>query len=241
MTLQKQKAIEKFVFRLREEIGDKILGIFLFGSTAKGTATEESDVDILVVYSNLEEWQLLRIISNLTFSIACEDNELIEVVTMSKEEYDNSLGHSPFLWEVLEFGKPLFSVLKGTEWKLDFREYLKLAKEYLGYARDGLKEGKFRLAIDTGYNACELLVKALILSKRETLASSHGGIVGQFGRIFIVNGELPEHFGKDLHLALDLRAKARYKPKSQLKPTEAEFVINFAEELLKIAQDKMRI
>ena len=66
------------------------------------------------------------------------------------------------------------------------RLYLELAEEYIGYAKDAFKENKLRLSIDAGYNACELLVKALIISTKTPLASSHGGIVGQVGKLFVL-------------------------------------------------------
>ena len=102
-----------------------------------------------------------------------------------------------------------------------------------------MNENKLRLSIDTGYNACELLVKALIISTRNSLASSHGGIVGQFGRLFVLTQKLPEHLGRDLNLGLDLRAKARYKPGGQLQQKDAEFIIDVAQELLKIAKKEL--
>jgi uncharacterized protein (UPF0332 family) len=51
-----------------------------------------------------------------------------------------------------------------------------LAEEYLSYAREALDAGKLRLAIDSGYNSCELLVKSLIMSTGSSLSSSHGGM-----------------------------------------------------------------
>ena len=104
---------------LKAKLGDKLLEVYLFGSTAKGEATPQSDLDVLVVYSEIEERDVLRSISDLGFQIACEFDELIEPVVMSKEEYESSLGSSPFLWEVLKFGVPLFTKLKRTEWELD--------------------------------------------------------------------------------------------------------------------------
>ena len=71
----------------------------------------------------------MEVISEITFKIVCEEGRLIEAVTMSKQEFEQSLGHSPFLWEVLKFGKPIFTSLSGTEWELDFREYINLAEE----------------------------------------------------------------------------------------------------------------
>lgn len=234
------KIIEHFTSELKERLGEKILGIYLFGSTAKGTATEESDIDVLVVYSDMEEWNLLEVASEISFKIACEEGKLIETVPMSKQEFEQSLGRSPFLWEVLRFGRPIFTTLSGTKWELDFRDYLALAEEYLNYARDALNEDKLRLSIDSGYNACELLVKALIISTKNPLASSHGGIVGQFAKLFVLTKKVPENLGRNLNLGLDLRAKARYKPRVQLQVRDAEFVINLAQELFSVAQEELK-
>jgi predicted nucleotidyltransferase/uncharacterized protein (UPF0332 family) len=231
--------IEHFAMELKERLGEKILGIYLFGSTAKGTATEESDIDLLVVYTDMEEWTLLEVASEISFKIACEKGRLVEIIPMSKQEFEHSLGRSPFLWEVLKFGKPIFTTLSGTEWELDFRDYLDLAGEYLSYAKDALNENKLRLSIDSGYNACELLAKALIISTNTPLASSHGGIVGQFGKLFVLTQKGPEDLGRNLNLALDLRAKARYKPRVQLEHRDAEFIINLVQELLKVAEKEL--
>ncbi len=233
------KIIEHFASELRSRLGEKILGIYLFGSTAKGMATEDSDIDFLVVYLDIDEWKLLEIASEISFKIACEEGRLIETVPMSKQEFEQSLGRSPFLWEVLKFGRPIFTTLSGTEWELDFRDYLDLAEEYLDYAKDALNGNKLRLSIDSGYNACELLVKALIISTKNSLASSHGGIVGQFGKLFVLTKKAPEYLGRNLNLGLDLRAKARYKPRVQLQAKDAEFTISLAKELLTIAQKEL--
>ena len=130
------RIIDRFATELKERLGEKVLGIYLFGSAAKGTATEESDIDILVVYSDIEERDLLEVASEISFKIVCKEGKLIETVPMSKKEYEQSLGRSPFLWEVLKFGRPIFSKLSGTEWELDFRDYLDLAEEYLHYAKE---------------------------------------------------------------------------------------------------------
>lgn len=239
MQAEKEKAIMSFASELKERLGNCILGIYLFGSTAKGTASKESDIDILVVYFGLDERYLLEIASEISFEIACAQGESIETVAMSKEEYEASLGRSPFLWEVLKFGKPVFTVLKATVWDLDFKEYTELAQEFLGYATDALRENKLRLAIDTGYNACELLVKALIISTKESLVSSHGGIITQFGKLFVLSGRVEREIGHHLNLALDLRAKARYKPQAKLSLEDAKLIIDLAQKLLGIARKEL--
>ncbi len=142
---KRKKALEKFVFELEKCLGDKIWSIYLFGSLTKGTAREGSDIDLLVVYSDMEERSFLEVVSEIGFNILMDTGELIEVIPMMKEEYEDSLGKSPFLWEVLQFGKPILTRLKSTEWKLEFRDYLELAEEYLRYAQDALKENKLLL------------------------------------------------------------------------------------------------
>ena len=231
--------VDSFLEQLKERFGSRILGAYLFGSTAKGSATAESDIDVLIVYSDMNERDLLEAASEISFGLACEEGRLIEAVPMSKQEFEQSLGHSPFLWEVLKYGKPIFTTLTGTEWKLDFADYLDLAEEYLNYAREALNVGKLRLAIDSGYNSCELLVKALIMSTGSSLSSSHGGIVTQFGKLFVLTGELPQELGRNLNLSLEFRAKARYKPKTDLSQTDAEVVVNLAGEFLKIARHRL--
>jgi predicted nucleotidyltransferase len=109
------RIIDRFATELKERLGEKVLGIYLFGSAAKGTTTEESDIDILVVYSDIEERDLLEVASEISFKIVCEEGKLIETVPMSKKEYEQSLGRSPFLWEVLKFGRPIFTRLSATE------------------------------------------------------------------------------------------------------------------------------
>ena len=236
---QTGEIIDVFASELKERLGQNILGVYLFGSSAKGTSTEKSDIDVLIVYSGIDEWGVLQVASELTFRIACDEGRLIEIVTMSKEEFESSLGSSPFLWEVLNFGKPVFTTLSGTDWELDFGDYLDLAEEYFNYSKDALSEDKLRLSIDSGYNACELLVKALIISTRNSLASSHGGIVGQFGKLFVLANRVPEHLGRNLNIGLELRAKARYRPGVQVQRSDAEFVINLAEELLSVARKQL--
>ena len=45
----RQLAVEEFVGRLRQALSDNIVDVRLFGSEARGEATSESDIDVLVV------------------------------------------------------------------------------------------------------------------------------------------------------------------------------------------------
>ena len=61
----------------------------------------------------------------------------------------------------------------------------------------------------------------------------------QFGKLFVLTGDLPPELGRNLNLSLELRAKARYKPRTNLSQTDAEVAVNLAEELLNIGRRRL--
>jgi len=232
----RDEAIGEFVDRLKDSIPGRMVNVYLFGSVTKGTAKPESDVDILVVYRDASSDLVLDVVCEIAFDIALERGILIQPVLMTADEFDQQVGRSPFLWEVLTAGYPIYSSGESTEWKLDFKEYLRLAEEYLSYAIDARNEGRTRLAIDAGYNAIELLVKALIIKKGVSLASSHSGVVQQFGELYVKTGEIERDLGKTIHKSLALRGQARYVPSAQLKNEDAELVIDTARKMIEIGR-----
>lgn len=48
-------ALQRFLDRLEDEAGDRIEQVVLYGSVARGEATEGSDVDVLVVWDGAED------------------------------------------------------------------------------------------------------------------------------------------------------------------------------------------
>ena len=59
MEFSRQKALDEFVKRASEAYGNRIHGITLFGSVARGTARPDSDIDLLVVVDK-EDFRLRR-------------------------------------------------------------------------------------------------------------------------------------------------------------------------------------
>ncbi len=49
MQNQTDTIINSFTKELRDSLGEKISGIYLFGSVAKGLSTPESDIDVLYI------------------------------------------------------------------------------------------------------------------------------------------------------------------------------------------------
>jgi predicted nucleotidyltransferase len=74
--------------RLRERYGDRLVKLVLFGSHARGEATEDSDVDVLVVLEGLEDAaDELFAASEDAADVSFDYETLIGLVLASKEEY----------------------------------------------------------------------------------------------------------------------------------------------------------
>ncbi|MFQ6056382.1 MAG: hypothetical protein ACE5J3_10430, partial [Methanosarcinales archaeon] len=69
---------------------------------------------------------------------------------------------------------------------------------------------------------------------------SHGGPpIQQFGQLYMVNRELEREIGKKVIKALNMRNKARYDPKTDIKEDDAKFIIELGGELIKEIENKI--
>jgi predicted nucleotidyltransferase len=106
MNLQRryQNVVAEFLRRLLEKYRDRIERIILFGSVARGTAEEDSDIDILVVGDiTLDE------LVNISYPLLLEHGELISAKNMDKDHFNFLVqnGYS-FIRNVLEEGIILY-------------------------------------------------------------------------------------------------------------------------------------
>lgn len=86
---------------LEEIYGDRLRGLYLFGSHARGAATPESDCDVLVVLDRVERYgaEIART-SELVSTLALEHDVSISRVFVDEESWRRSEG--PFLETVRE-------------------------------------------------------------------------------------------------------------------------------------------
>ncbi len=83
---KKQKALHEFLKAAQQKQGSKIEKIILFGSMARGEATEESDIDILVITSE-NRFEMQRNLSDIAVDILLDTGEYISAKAVSIEEY----------------------------------------------------------------------------------------------------------------------------------------------------------
>jgi len=114
------KAVAQLKDKLVKELGDRIESIVLYGSVAKNTAHEDSDIDILIVTRDEESKRLYDKISKIRTKIDLDHNTLTTLVHMSNEELERyvKLG-SPFIKSVAQEGvilydKGIFKKIRGS-------------------------------------------------------------------------------------------------------------------------------
>ncbi|MFO7313268.1 nucleotidyltransferase domain-containing protein [Rhodothermus marinus] len=91
---------------LVERYGSGVKAVILYGSHARGSETEDSDVDLLVVVDDaLRPDEVRRSLSNLLLDILLEEGELVSVIVLPESFYKSY--NSPFLLNVREEGAPV--------------------------------------------------------------------------------------------------------------------------------------
>jgi len=100
------KVADRIGVYLREHYGSKVLRVILYGSHARGEATSDSDVDLLVVVEDgLDPWQVRGSLDEILLEILLEKGILVSVLVVPQSFYEGY--NSPFLVQVRGEGVPL--------------------------------------------------------------------------------------------------------------------------------------
>lgn len=104
---QLDSALREAIYdELRQRYGDRLARVVLFGSYARGTATPESDLDVLVVLHgdvdrHEENWRLSEVVLDLLE----KHGQYVSFLVLSQQEYETA--DWPLLVNVREEGLPL--------------------------------------------------------------------------------------------------------------------------------------
>jgi len=101
------KRIEQLVEEIKKPLlkiyRKKIKQVILYGSHAKGKATRDSDIDLLVVVDDsLNPFEVRKSLSDTIFDVLLEKGELFSVIVVPEHFFKNY--NSPFLLNVKEEG-----------------------------------------------------------------------------------------------------------------------------------------
>jgi len=75
---------------LQEAFGERLRGVVLYGSEARGTAEPDSDIDLLVLLTGpVDHWEDLRTCVDVLYPMVLDLDRPIDVKPVDAEEYDS--------------------------------------------------------------------------------------------------------------------------------------------------------
>ncbi len=103
-----RNVLENFKKRLLKELGERIDSIILYGSMARGEATKDSDIDILIIGKDKNNWKR---VSEIAYEIDFENEfkTFITTIFLTREEFEHGIKVcSPFIYDVIKEGVVLY-------------------------------------------------------------------------------------------------------------------------------------
>jgi len=103
LTEKERQALKELVEELKKLYDDNLSKVILYGSKARGDATEDSDIDVLVVLKNVKH--LLREkkkIRDIGWEVCYKYDLLISIIVKTEDEY--LLCDTPLLMNVQKEG-----------------------------------------------------------------------------------------------------------------------------------------
>ncbi|MFO8082376.1 MAG: nucleotidyltransferase domain-containing protein [Armatimonadota bacterium] len=90
----RMRVAREFAEWLREELGEIVLDVRVFGSTARGDVHEESDVDVFILVSRPLSTEERLELGGKSFDILMETNIFVQWVEQTLERWERPLIHN---------------------------------------------------------------------------------------------------------------------------------------------------
>ena len=90
--------------KLRNEFGDIIQEVILFGSRLTGKVGEFSDYDVLIILKQKPDWTQKRKISEICYDIELKNDILIDLHILSESELQTLRGKQPIFQRAINKG-----------------------------------------------------------------------------------------------------------------------------------------
>lgn len=103
-----QAALQEFVDGVRKVIPDKIISIVLYGSVARGDATNESDVDIAIIIKDKLDSNTEDALSDIIVDLNLKYDIVFSVIDIQNEELQKWGNVLPFFKNVAKDGVVLW-------------------------------------------------------------------------------------------------------------------------------------
>ncbi len=98
-----KRLVDQVKAYLHERYGEGIKRVILYGSHARDEATQDSDVDVLVLTDpSLKPSDVRESLSNLLFDMLMDEDELVSVIVIPEDFFEDH--NLPFMLNVREEG-----------------------------------------------------------------------------------------------------------------------------------------
>jgi len=227
LTTHIRHALNDFLRHALEQFPDDILQIVLYGSHARGEATPESDVDVMVVVNWKDPVGIEgfynpkkndpRYAKMLTMASDVSAKHHIDLAAWPITERDFN-SDNPLAGEAKREGKVLW---RRKGWKMadeeeehpakprDPKTWLAMANEKLEHARKALQVDLIREAVSIAYYAMFYAATAALAGIGVERAK-HSGVVSAFGEHFVRSGKLSPDMGRILNRSMGDREESDY-------------------------------
>ncbi|MBI4671283.1 MAG: HEPN domain-containing protein [Chloroflexi bacterium] len=228
---EERAALADYVACLREKFPDEIQKIILFGSKARGDATDESDLDLLIVTRGRDP-NFPQHFQQATYAKELEHNVIFGGTTMTAEKFAWNREHrSPIYRSVMSEGINLLAqpprrispratpaIYQGPKRRFKLNEHAKLmirlkfgdGKEDLETAQELLRLGRYRGAISQGYYAVFMVSTAVLLTL-DLVRAKHSGVQSAFHEYFIKEKRFEPEYGTIFDHSRKYREGTDYK------------------------------
>ena len=232
-------AVEEFKRRILAELPDRVKGIILFGSKARGDAHPGSDIDLLVVVDRRTP-EVGDVISDITADILLERRIDISALDFTNDEIAEwaAIG-TPLMRNVADEG----IVLKGEPIVVGKGDPAKVAQGFIESAHGRLRCARALQEIGEYGNAMSLVFYAFLdaadaaLVARSIRTKSHSGTIDLFSLHFIKPGLVDARYSRWFKLARKFRLEADYERKQDFPPEQVEEAIGWAAEFVAVVEE----
>lgn len=101
--------IQELVSGLRAIYGDDLVKITLYGSYARGSQTEESDIDIAILLTSLEDKKKERQLVKFATALDLKYDKVFSIIDIDYGQYQKWVGAMPFYKNIEREGVTLWT------------------------------------------------------------------------------------------------------------------------------------
>jgi uncharacterized protein (UPF0332 family)/predicted nucleotidyltransferase len=248
LTGREKRALAEYLRRLKEEYGDTVVRVVLYGSKVRGDWDEGSDLDLLVVMGS-DDPHLLEAVGQISFPLKLDSGVSLSDLVVGASRYDWMRSHEePLFRNIRDEGVELWpdyqpsadecpqplrnsrpreeQVDENTKLIIGMR--LERCRDDIETAGLLIEQGKYRQAISRAYYAVFAIASAALLAF-DVRFHKHSAVESAVHQYLVKPGLIEPQYGRIYSQAFKYRLEADYKDEAQFSEEKARHILDDAE------------